>query len=101
MSERVIHACNWSLNYVESNLKLIKDQGFTAIQLSPMQDHKKGNEWWKRYQPINFKIGNDLGSKEDLIRLCDKANKLGLKISSPYILWSGLFIVIVPAATLG
>lgn len=41
MSERVIHACNWSLNYVESNLKLIKDQGFTAIQLSPMQDHKK------------------------------------------------------------
>ena len=80
MSERVIHACNWSLNYVESNLKLIKDQGFTAIQLSPMQDHKKGNEWWKRYQPINFKIGNDLGSKEDLIRLCDKANNLGLKI---------------------
>lgn len=80
MSERVIHCFNWNLKYVEEQLIMIKEQGFTAIQLSPMQDHKKGNEWWKRYQPTNFKIGNDLGSKEDLIRLCNKANGLGLKI---------------------
>lgn len=80
MGERVIHCFNWNLKYVEEQLIMIKEQGFTAIQLSPMQDHKKGNEWWKRYQPTNFKIGNDLGSKEDLIRLCNKANSLGLKI---------------------
>ena len=80
MGERVIHCFNWNLKYVEEQLIMIKEQGFTAIQLSPMQDHKKGNEWWKRYQVTNFKVGNDLGSKEDLIRLCNKANSLGLKI---------------------
>lgn len=80
MSERVIHCFNWNLKYVEEQLIMIKEQGFTAIQLSPMQDHKRGNEWWKRYQPTNFKVGNDLGSKGDLIRLCNKANSLGLKI---------------------
>lgn len=77
---RVCHCFNWKLKDIKSNLNKFKEQGFTGLQLSPMQDHKEGNEWWKRYQVINFEIGNDLGSKQDLIDLCEEANKLGIRI---------------------
>ena len=42
---------------------------FDAIQISPIQGTKdSGIEWWKLYQPINLKIGNEqIGSKKDLI----------------------------------
>ena len=35
----------------------------------PIQGTKdSGMEWWKLYQPINLKIGNEqIGSKKDLI----------------------------------
>ena len=38
-------------------------------------------EWWKLYQPINLKIGNEqIGSKKDLINLIQEARKYNIRI---------------------
>lgn len=80
--ELIIHCLNWRLKDVLTNLQAISDQGFTTIQLSPLQQHKEPDNptWWLAYQVTNFKIGNRLGNEEDLKALCEAADKLNIKV---------------------
>ncbi len=96
---KILHLLTWEWKNIEHNLKTIKDTGFTAIQISPIQECKPlwdnngkitkgssewhdvlGREWWKLYQPLSFKIGNFLGTKEDFISLCNKAKEVGIEV---------------------
>lgn len=79
---KILHLFQWRINDIIPELKTIKDQGFDAIQISPIQGTKdSGMEWWKLYQPINLKIGNEqIGSKKDLINLIQEARKYNIRI---------------------
>lgn len=79
---KILHLFQWRINDIIPELKTIKEQGFDVIQISPIQGTKdSGIEWWKLYQPINLKIGNEqIGSKKDLINLIQEARKYNLKI---------------------
>lgn len=81
---KIVHLFNYRLNDIDVNK--VKDQGFEAVQISPVQPCKEGEEWWKLYQPFDFAIGNKLGSKEDLINLCSRATKEGIKIITDVVL---------------
>ena len=78
--EIILHCFQWKLNDIFLELETIKECGYTAIQITPIQPCKSGSEWWTYYQPTAFDIGNRTGTKEDLIKLCNKAKELGLKI---------------------
>lgn len=79
---KILHLFQWRINDIIPELKTIKNQGFDAIQISPIQGTKdSGMEWWKLYQPINLKIGNEqIGSKKDLINLIQEARKYNIRI---------------------
>ena len=81
-SMRIVYSFPEHIKETEKKLKQIKEQGFDAIQIPPIEPLKEEDSsiWWKAYQPISFKIGNVYGSKEDLIRLCRKCEKIGLRI---------------------
>ena len=72
---KILHLFQSRINDIIPELKTIKNQGFDAIQISPIQGTKdSGMEWWKLYQPINLKIGNEqIGSKKDLINLIQES----------------------------
>ena len=72
----------WGLGSIIPMRPTVKEQGFDAIQISPIQGTKdSGMEWGKLYQPINLKIGNtQIGTKEQLRELCAVANQYGIKI---------------------
>ena len=77
----VFQAWMWKLN--EIPVEEIAKQGFTAIQTSPLQPIKEPirsdlNNAWAIYQPIDYVIGNDLGTEEDLKNLADRCHKNGL-----------------------
>ena len=89
----ILHAWNWKINDVKSHLYSIKEAGYGAIQLSPLQvkvdksnysNQSTSSQWWKLYQPLAFKISEGeesfLGTKDDLKSLCKEADKYGLKI---------------------
>lgn len=82
MSKKILHLFQWKLTDIITVLPKVKEQGFDAIQVSPLQGTKDaGYEWWKLYQPTNFKIGNSqVGSRDDLIKLCGKAHDLGIEV---------------------
>lgn len=60
----------------------MKEQGFDAIQISPIQPLKEEGQipWYLFYQPINFSIGNQYGSREELIKLCKESKENNIKI---------------------
>ena len=80
--EIIFQAFNWRLNDIKDNLSKIAEQGFSIIQTSPLQQHKEKDNptWYLGYQITNFKIGNRLGTKEDLRELCAVAEKYNIKI---------------------
>ena len=88
-----LHCWNWSFAEIEANMAKIAEQGYTAIQTSPVQAMKEatnlstnsvGTHWWVYYQPVDFKIttddGNALGTKSDLESMIETAHKYGIKV---------------------
>lgn len=86
----ILHCWDWSMTNITNSLQDIKNAGFTAIQLSPMQPQKDyypndpwQKQWWKLYQPLGFSIAtkdNCLGVKSELITLCQKAEEAGIDV---------------------
>ena len=94
-SRIILHAWCWSFNTIRENLQSIADAGFTTIQTPPAQhciteakgDKGGGNQlyghgrWYYHYQPTDWKIGNyQVGTRDDLVKLCAEAERYGLKI---------------------
>ena len=79
---RILHLFNWNLNDIIFELDGIKNQGFDAIQINPIQPLKEEGKdnWWLSYQPCGFQIGNQYGSRDDLKRLCDEALNYDIKV---------------------
>ena len=77
----IFQALNWRLKDIKNNLGEIKKVGFNTVQTSPLQGIKENNgHFWIYYQPTNYKIGNPLGSREELKELCVAAKEIGIDI---------------------
>ena len=78
---KILHMFNWNLKDIINNLEEIKESQWDYILISPVQPSKEPNgDWYMNYQITDLSIGNHHGSKEDLIKLCNKAHKLGIGI---------------------
>ncbi len=78
-----LHAFNWTYEQIRENLPAIREAGFKNVLTMPVQQPKGGGAaWWAFYQPLSFSIAEKsaLGSKEDLIRLCEEAEGYGICI---------------------
>ena len=85
MKERQVIFQAWMYKLNNIPVEEVKRQGFTAIQTSPLQYtkepiHSNLDNAWAIYQPINYDIGNDLGTVEDLRNLADRCHANGLKL---------------------
>ena len=85
-----LHCWNWSYANILENLPTIAAQGFTAIQVSPIQKAKQPtmgspvNDWWTFYQPAEFAIDNTgvnaMGTKAEFMNLCETAHEYGIYV---------------------
>ena len=85
MKERQVIFQAWMYELNEIPVEEVAKQGFTAIQTSPLQltkekIHENLDNAWAIYQPINFSVGNDLGTEEDLRNLANRCHANGLKL---------------------
>lgn len=83
----ILHAWDWTVQKVRDNLSSIKDAGYKAIQLSPLQPLNYGGSnqgWYMVYQPVGFSVAtnntNPLGNKSDLIALTAEAKECDIDI---------------------
>ena len=76
----ILHCFDWKYTDIITELPNIAEAGFTSIQTSPAQ-RAGGETWYWLYQPQSFTIGgNACGTRDDLKRLCEEADKYGIKI---------------------
>ena len=85
-----LHCWNWSYKNIEANMAKIASLGYTAVQVSPIQQTKQPtlngpmNDWWALYQPADFRIDNTgtsaLGTKADFMSLCETAHEYGIYV---------------------
>ena len=85
-----LHCWNWSYANIIEQLPTIAAQGFTSIQVSPIQKAKQPtmgspvNDWWTFYQPAEFAIDNTgvnaMGTKADFMNLCETAHEYGIYV---------------------
>ena len=85
MKERQVIFQAWMHKLNNIPVEEVAKQGFTAIQTSPLQPvkekiHENLDNAWAIYQPINYDIGNDLGTVEDLRNLANRCHANGLKL---------------------
>ncbi|MCY7894896.1 starch-binding protein [Bacillus vallismortis] len=84
----ILHAWNWSFNTLKHNMKDIHEAGYTAIQTSPINQVKEGNQgnksmsnWYWLYQPTSYQIGNRyLGTEQEFKEMCAAAEEYGVKV---------------------
>lgn len=86
----IFQAFTWRFTDISKYMKEIAAQGFGSVQVSPVQptafkadgDNAASYmiDWWKYYQPVDFKLGNGLGTKEDFKEMCSVAKSYGVKV---------------------
>ncbi len=89
----ILQCFNWSFTAIKNNMSKIAEQGFTAVQTSPIQTAKEGTagktakgSWWVQYQPADFTIETNangtgaLGTATEFRAMCDEAHKYGVRV---------------------
>ncbi len=85
----ILHALCWGYSAIEKNIPAIAAAGYSAVQVSPVQQPKDMNtstnvsgQWWKMYQPVSLSLAKSswVGTASELKSLCDTAHKNGIKI---------------------
>jgi alpha-amylase len=76
----IFHAFDQSLPDVERSVCELADQGYSHVQIAPLQKSNPTREWYGRYQPIDYSVLEGRGSEDDLRRLAKKAHGCGVKI---------------------
>jgi len=71
-----VHLFEWSWADVAKECEdFLGPKGFTAVQISPPNDHIQGGAWWTRYQPVTYNLTSRSGDEAgfaDMVRRCAK-----------------------------
>jgi alpha-amylase len=54
--------------------------GYTAVQVSPAQEHVVGPEWWTRYQPVSYKIESRGGTRAEFADMVQRCKSAGVGV---------------------
>lgn len=76
----IFHAFNQQYSDIAEFVCQLAEQGYSHVQISPAQQSNEGNEWWKRYQPVDYSVIKGLGTEDDLKQLINKAHDCNIKV---------------------
>lgn len=71
-----VHLFEWRWTDIAQECAFLGEQGYTAVQVSPPQEHIQGAEWWTRYQPVSYMLtsrSGDLAEFQAMIAACAAA----------------------------
>jgi alpha-amylase len=72
-----VHLFEWHWPDIAAECEnVLGPAGYTAVQVSPPNEHITGPAWWTRYQPVSYLIESRSGNREefaDMVRRCEAA----------------------------
>jgi len=76
----IFHAFNQRFSDVKKYVCAVGQQGYSHIQISPAQKSNPSKDWWARYQPIDYRVIEGLGSEAELKSLIDTAHRCNVRV---------------------
>ncbi|MFL9454130.1 MULTISPECIES: alpha-amylase family glycosyl hydrolase [Nostocales] len=76
----IFHAFDGQYSNIEQLVCDLGQQGYSHIQIPPTQKSNPSQEWWARYQPVDYSVIEGRGSEEDLKKLINKAHSCHVKV---------------------
>ncbi|GIJ25597.1 alpha-amylase [Micromonospora qiuiae] len=55
-------------------------KGYGYVQVSPPQEHVRGNQWWVAYQPVSYRIESRKGTREQFRSMVNTCHAAGVKV---------------------
>jgi alpha-amylase len=72
-----VHLFEWKWSDIAQECEtFLGPKGYSAVQVSPPQEHIQGSAWWTRYQPVSYQLNSrsgDAAAFADLVQRCEAA----------------------------
>ncbi|WP_165856012.1 carbohydrate-binding module family 20 domain-containing protein [Marinobacter sp. JSM 1782161] len=76
-----VHLFEWSWDDVAQECEnFLGPKGFSAVQVSPPQEHIQGSEWWTRYQPVSYTLNSRSGDAAAFANMVSRCNAVGVDV---------------------
>ena len=76
-----VHLFEWDWPSIASECeRFLASAGYSAVQISPPQEHAEGPQWWTRYQPVSYKLVSRGGSRAQFVDMVDRCAAVGVGI---------------------
>ena len=77
----MVHLFEWRWPDIAAECEnVLGPAGFTAIQVSPPNEHITGPAWWTRYQPVSYKIESRSGTREQFAEMVRRCKAVGVDV---------------------
>jgi len=76
----IFHAFDQNFSDVEGFVCDLAGQGYSHVQIAPAQKSNPSDQWWARYQPVDYSVIEGKGTEAELKRLIKKAHGCGIKV---------------------
>merc|ERR1719401_3213673 len=81
MSSAFVHLFEWSWADVAKECEeFLGPKGFTAVQISPPNEHISGDAWWTRYQPVTYELISRSGDEAAFKEMVSRCKEVGVGI---------------------
>jgi alpha-amylase len=71
----------WDWNAIAAECEnVLGPAGYTAVQVSPPNEHITGPAWWTRYQPVSYTIESRNGTREEFAAMVERCRAAGVGI---------------------
>ncbi len=76
-----VHLFEWSWPAIAAECEnLLGPAGYSAVQVSPPQEHHVGPQWYVRYQPVSYQLVSRSGDREQFIDMVQRCKAVGVDI---------------------
>jgi alpha-amylase len=71
----------WNWNSVAAECRdFLGPHGYGYVQVSPPQEHVRGQEWWVAYQPVSYTIDSRKGNRDQFAAMVTTCHTAGVKV---------------------
>ncbi|MDX1552017.1 MAG: carbohydrate-binding module family 20 domain-containing protein [Marinobacter sp.] len=76
-----VHLFEWKWNDVATECEqFLGPKGYSAVQVSPPQEHIQGDAWWTRYQPVSYQLQSRSGNASQFADMVSRCNAVGVDV---------------------
>lgn len=76
-----VHLFEWSWNDIADECEqFLGPKGFSAVQVSPPNEHINHTTWWARYQPVSYQIESRSGTRAEFASMVQRCEAVGVSI---------------------